>query len=145
MPRYYAVFTAMVLTIGSVSMLNLTRASDDDKPISALDAQDESSQVAKLVERIDQLEKRLAALEGREPLIRQADSREPADSDRSGGQQPAQPKFLDDDGRSGQNTNGQKWQIHLLNNRQTSPRQTFENLEQNPKLAVPRNKQKPTT
>lgn len=143
MSRFYLLFAVATIVIGAMLMLNPTRASDDDKPSVAAAPKEEISEVGALVDRIEQLERRLAALEGREPLIRQADSRETTEFEGAAPIQPViRPKAENEDAGEIQKTNGQKWQIRLLNYRETSPSQTFENDAGTPTLNAPRVKQR---
>ena len=111
-----------LLAVGFAFDRGLSRAQEGEKPASALQAvrPDEISEVADLLDRIEALEKRLASLEGREPLIRQADSRESsatweASPNRSVKSATTDPQDNDDEDK--QKTNGRTWSIRLLGHR----------------------------
>ena len=142
MKRPYVLIAAGLLALGIVFDWRLTRAHDGDQPVSALEPvlrpqqagqreqpasalhperRDENSVICDLVERLDAMEKRLAAIEDRQTLVRQADSRETAVD-----YQTTEPLYspnsankdqdvANDNGT--QNTNGQKWHFRLLTNK----------------------------
>ena len=129
MKRAVTICAVGLLVTGGLFAWNSTKANDNEK--TDVDNQSvEISEVQNLVDRIEALEKRLAALEEREPLVRQADSRDelsipvprtPATVPPNKlNQSPNLPDAeQDDDDDSTQQTNGQKWRFRLLGRRKS--------------------------
>ncbi len=120
MKNWISVFAITLLSVGGLVALNSLRAADGEKPATDLQ-KDDAAEILDLVERIERLEKRLAKLEGHEPLIRQADSRETSQFNAIDSR-PAEltPSEDDDDKDATQRTNGQTWQFRLLTTPQNS-------------------------
>ena len=118
MKALYLLIATGLLILGIVFDWSLSRAQDNEKPVSALLAiqPDKISEIANLLDRVESLEKRLAALEAREPLVRQVDSRESAVDYQT---TPVPPSRMSEnnDGQEEvetQKINGQKWSFRLL-------------------------------
>lgn len=120
MTRTYSFIAVALLMLAVTASWQSSRAGDDEKPAST-ERMTEISKSLDLVERIESLEKRIAALEGRDNLIRQAHSREPRiifSQVKPIGEPttPAdEPAGEDDD--TPQTTNGQKWKLRFLGHR----------------------------
>ncbi len=148
MKRSSLLFASALLALAALLARQSTRA-NDGVPFDSTSADSGISTVVKLIDRIEALEKRIAALEHNGPLVRQADSREmpePGQLDviapeketsikedigntesHVAEENPARsvktiplPNHLEQDDNS-QNTNGQRWQVRLLGHRKTSP------------------------
>lgn len=116
--RYYPLMAISGLVMAALFALNSSRASDQEAPAFPLPT-DEISEVVDLVDRIQELERRLAKLEVREPLVRQADSRESSDFSDLVTRPPSKTPSNgdDDDDDTSQKTNGQMWRFRLLKQR----------------------------
>lgn len=120
MTRTYSLIAAALLTLAIAASWQSSRAGDDEKPASA-DRVAELSSSLELIERIESLEKRIAALEGRDNLIREASGREPriifsqVKPIAAPVKEPAQQ--IEEDDEDPQTTNGHKWKIRFLGHR----------------------------
>lgn len=110
---------AVLMTTFAVSW----RASgaDDGQNVQRPGRGEQSPQVEELLERIISLEKRIAALEHAEVLIRQVDSRSSGDTIVPATKQPAN-KGFDEPADHGDedailHTNGHRWRVRLLGHR----------------------------
>ena len=142
MLRSFSILLTMVVLVGIIGAVALrtSRANDGDNAISGrnqanqpkvADSDDSAvagvqSQMKALADRIEILEKRLAKLEGRDSLVRQADSREPGLIDATS--DPVQFEIVQptpdqrvpqkrSEAEKTQQTNGQKWSFKLLGHR----------------------------
>jgi|GEM_PF-3421613 len=114
----FSIIALLILAAGA--SWQSSRAADDEKPGSA-DRVTEISNSLVLLERIESLEKRIVALEGRDNLIRQANGREPRiiysqvkplDAPKA---PPAETVEENED--PPETTNGQKWKVRFLGHR----------------------------
>jgi hypothetical protein len=122
MSRYHSFFVIALLVIGISFEWNSTRANDDEKasPQPQPQIAAETTVQAELLARIDALERRIARLEDRAPLIRQADNSE-SDATFQTVEPSRAPVASEPEGRS-ESTNGQAWRFRLLGHRQPATR-----------------------
>lgn len=117
MSRSFPLFAIILFGIVGLFVLGSTRASDNEPP-KAVSLPFDEPNVRDLVDRIEALEKRLATLEQREQLVRQADAR---DESRFVQPSPLRQEQRTNNGSLNENnneprqsTNGQAWKIRLL-------------------------------
>ncbi|WP_010582642.1 hypothetical protein [Schlesneria paludicola] len=131
MKKFYLCLAVALLGLGTAMHWPTSHASDDE-PSAAVDQKQDLVDKLELISRIEGLEKRLAALEDRDSLIRQADNREPSSvpqperfSPSPSATESGLPNFddasdaTDADSDDLQQTNGQKWSFRLLIDRKS--------------------------
>lgn len=133
MKKFYLCFTVALLGLGAAMHWQPSHASDNE-PLTAADSKQDLVETLELISRIEGLEKRLAALEDRDSLVRQVDNREPSavpQPERFVPTTPVtteseRPNLDDSNGTTDfdsdddlQNTNGQKWSFRLLIDRKS--------------------------
>lgn len=124
MKRSLSLLAIALIALGVVFTFRTSRANDQEKKVTTLTGV-EISNALDLIERIENLEKRIAKLERPESFVQQVDSRNSSEL--------KQPDIYVPDGRPSEiegtidgddddslQTNGQRWRFRLLGNRQPS-------------------------